>query len=128
MAHRHRLEIERDVRSLLRPSEQLVFILKRSYLRRGGEGDSDLKAPPSISSDDTSLVPPSEETRVILAIVGHMNNAMEERGRSILNTFTLSFSAEHSLKCVSLHRGRGAIKCLPSRAPAYICNSQRILS
>ena len=102
MAHRHR-EIKHDVRSLLRPSEQLLLILEGLYVRPGGERDSDLKAPLPISSDDTSLVLPSEEPRVVLAIIEHVDHAMEEYGRSILNTFTLSFSAKRSLKCVSLH-------------------------
>jgi hypothetical protein len=127
MAHRHR-EIERDVRSLLRPSEQLRLILEGSYLRPGGERDPDLKAPSLISSDDTNPVPPSEESCVVLAIVGHLGHATEEYGRSILNTFAMSlFFAEHSLKCVSLHRERGSIKgrpWLPARAPTYICDSQ----
>jgi len=99
------LELERDVRSLLRPSEHLVLILEGSHLRRGGQRDP--KAPPPISFDHTTLGSPSEESRVILAIVGHVNHAREANGRSILNTFALSLSAKHSPKvCFSTPRTR----------------------
>jgi len=68
-----------------------VLILEGSHLRRGGERDP--KAPPPISFDHTTLGSSSEESRVILAIVGHVNHARETNGRSILNTFALSLSA-----------------------------------
>ena len=98
-------EPERDVRSLLRPSEHLVLTLEGSHLRRGGERDP--KAPPPISFDHTTLGTPSEESRVTLAIVGHVNHAREANGRSMLNTFPLSLSAKHSPKaCFSTPRTR----------------------
>lgn len=90
MAHRH-WEPEHDVRSSLRPSEHLVLILEGSHLHRGGERDP--KAPPPISFDHTTLGSSFKESRVILAIVGHVNHARETNGRSIFNTFALSLSA-----------------------------------
>ncbi len=93
------------MRSLLRPSERLLLVLEGSHLRPGGESERDSKASPPISFDDTSLESASEESRVILAVVGHVNHAMEEYGRSLLNIFLLSSSAKHSPKRVSLHRG-----------------------
>ena len=104
MADRH-WEPEYDVRSLLRPSEHLVLILKGSHLRRGGERDP--RAPPPISFDHTNLGSPSEESRVVLAIVGHVDHAREVNGRSILDTLVLSLSAKHSPKvCFSTPRTR----------------------
>jgi hypothetical protein len=80
---------ERDVQSLLRPSERLLFTLEGSYLQHGLESDSETSTP--ISPDKTSLGS-SEETPVILAIVGHVDHAMGESGRLILDT-----SAYHSM-------------------------------
>jgi hypothetical protein len=109
---------ERDVQSLLRPSERLLLTLEGSYLPHGWETDSEA-SPPGMGS-------PPEEARVILAIVEHVNRAMGESGRLILDAFALSFYAKHPLKCVPLHRGRGSIKgCpwLPSLPPTHIHNS-----
>ena len=104
MPHWH-WEPERYVRSLLRPSEHLVLILEGSHFYRGGERDP--KAPPPISFDHTTLGSPSEESRAILAIVEHVDHAREANGRSILNAFALSLSAEHSPKvCFSTPRTR----------------------
>jgi hypothetical protein len=83
---------ERDVRSLLRPSESLLLILDGSSLRhdRLGRRSPRPEAPPSTFLDDTSLASlgPSEGSRVILAVVGHDGLAMGESGRLILDTFT----------------------------------------
>jgi hypothetical protein len=72
------------VQSLLRPSERLLLTLEGSYLQHDLEGDSETSLP--ISFGDTSLGSSSEETRVILAIVGHVDDAMGESGRLILDT------------------------------------------
>jgi len=74
-------EPEHDVRSLLRPSERLLLVLEGSHLRPGEESERDSEASPPISFDDTNLESASEESRVILAVVGHVNHAMEEYGR-----------------------------------------------
>jgi hypothetical protein len=71
------------VQSLLRPSERLILVLEGSYLPHGEERDSD--ASPPISSGDINPESSSEETRVILAIVEHVNHAMGESGRLILD-------------------------------------------
>lgn len=94
----------RDVRSLLRPSEHLLLVLEGSSLpHASGRAESeDSKAPPPISSEEANMGS-SEEPRVILAVVGHMNQAKEESGRSMLNNFTSSFRAKDSPKRVSLH-------------------------
>ena len=116
---------ERDVQSLLRPSERLLLTLEGSYLPHGSEGESEALAP-----GDANPGSLSEEPSVILAVVEHVNRATSgESGRLILDAFALSLEAKHPLKCVPLRRSRGSIKCrpwLPSLPPAYICNSRRI--
>jgi hypothetical protein len=115
------------VQSLLRPSERLLLTLEGSYLPHGSEGESEALAPDDTSSGPS---PSSEEPRVILAVVEHVNRATSgESGRLILDASALSFYANHPLKCVPLHRGRGSIKCRlrsPSLPQTYICNSRRI--
>lgn len=86
---------ERNVRSLLRPSEHLLLTLEGSYLRHHGR-----------ESDSDASLESSEESHVILAIVVHVNQVTEESGRSIINTFALSSCADHPPKCVPLHRGQ----------------------
>jgi hypothetical protein len=74
---------ERDVRSLLRPSEHLLVILEGSSLRHDRLPlDPHPKAPPT-SFDDTNVTSsgPFEELRVVLAIVGHDDRALGESGR-----------------------------------------------
>lgn len=120
---------KRVVRSLLRPSEHVLLILEGSFLRQGLKGDSEASSPTFVG--DTSLGSSSEETRVILAIVVHVDHAIGESGRLIINaSVPLSF-AEHLPKCVPLHRGRLRIRglpWLPSRSPTYIRNSRAILA
>jgi hypothetical protein len=83
---------ERDVRSLLRPSEHLLLVLEGSSPPHGWAESENSKAPPPISSDKASLGSSSDGSRVVLAVVGHiMNQAMEESGRSMLNNLPLSF-------------------------------------
>ena len=120
---------ERDVRSLLRPSEHLLLILKGSFLRHGLKGDSE-ESPPTFA-DDTSLGSSSEEARVILAIVVHVDHATGESGRLIINAFAPPSCVKHLPKRVPLHKGRLSIRglpWLPSRSPTYICNSRGILA
>ena len=118
---------ERDVQALLRPSERPLVTLEGSYLPHGSEGE-----PEASRSGETSPGSSSEESRVILAVVEHVNRATSgESGRLILDAFAPSFYAKRPLKCVPLHRGRGSIKSRtpawsPSLPPAYICNSRRI--
>ena len=76
---------ERDVQSLLRPSVRLLLTLEGSYLPHGSEGES------SLAPGDTNLGSSSEESRVILAVVEHVNRATSgESGRLILDAFALS--------------------------------------
>src|SRR5260370_30781764 len=120
---------ERAVRSLLRPCEHLLLVLEGSPLPRGLKSDSEASLPNSFG--DTSLGSSSQETRVILAVVAHVNHAVGESGRLIPDISVLSFCAKHPSKCVPLHRGRGCIRglpWLPSRSPAYIPNSRGIFS
>ena len=120
---------ERDVRSLLRPSEHLLLILEGSFLRHGLKGDSEASSP--TFSGDTSLGSSSEEARVILAIVTHADHATGESGRLILDAFAPPSCAKHILKRLPLHRGRLGIRALPwlpSRSPTYIRNSRGILA
>lgn len=72
------------VRSLLRPSEHLLLLLEGSFPRHGSESDSE--ASPATLVGDTSLGS-SEETHVILAVVVHVDHAIGESGRLIINAF-----------------------------------------
>lgn len=124
MVHR-----ERDVRSLLRPSEHLLLILEGFFLRHGLKSDSEASSPTLVG--DTSLESSSEETRVILAIIVHVDHAVGESGRLIINTFAPPSCAEHLPKCVPLYRGRLDIRglpWLPSCSPTYIRNSRGIFA
>lgn len=120
---------KRNVRSLLRPSEHLILLLKGFFLRNGSKSDSE--ASPATAVGDTSLGSISEDIRVILAVVGHVDRAVGESGRLMINAFTSPCCAEHLLKCVPLHRGRltvRGLRWLPSRSPTYIRNSRGILT
>jgi hypothetical protein len=120
---------KRDVRSLLRPSEHLLLILKGSFLQHGLKGDSEASSPTFVG--EARLGSSSEETRVILAIVVHVDQAVGESGRLIINPLAPPSCAKHLTKCVSLHSGRLGIRgfpLLPSRSPAYIRNSRGILT
>jgi hypothetical protein len=120
---------ERDVRSLLRPSEHLLLILEGAFLRHGLKGDSEASSPNFVG--DASLGSSSEEPPVILAIVVHVDHAIGESGRLIINAFAPPSCAKHLPKCVPLHRGRLSIRglsWLPSRSPTYIRNSRGILA
>jgi hypothetical protein len=120
---------KRNVRSLLRPSEHLLLILEGSFLRHGLKSDSEASSPTFVG--DTSLGSSEEEARVILAIVVHVDHAMGESGRFIINAFAPPSCAKHLPKRVPLHRGRLSIRdlpWLPSRSPTYIRNSRGILA
>ena len=75
---------ERDVRSLLRPSEHLLLTLKGSTLRRGSEGNTESETTQTPVGDSISRSS-SEDTHVILAVVGHVDRATGESGRLIFH-------------------------------------------
>lgn len=79
---------EHDVRSLLRPSEYLLLVLEGSHLRHH-DSEKDSKSLSSTFFNDTDMESSSEGSHVILAIVGHMNRATGESGRSILDIYAL---------------------------------------
>ncbi|KAI0292853.1 hypothetical protein BC826DRAFT_1105265 [Russula brevipes] len=76
---------EHDVRSLLRPSEYLLLVLEGSHLRHH-DLERDSKAPSPTSFNDADMESSYEESRVILAIVGHMSRATGESGSVFLYT------------------------------------------
>ncbi|KAF8491842.1 DNase I-like protein, partial [Russula emetica] len=93
---------ERDVRSLLRPSEHLLLILEGAFLRHGLKGDSEASSPTFVG--DASLGSSSEEPRVILAIVVHVDHAIGESGSVFLYTEVDSASeAFHGYPLVLQH-------------------------
>jgi hypothetical protein len=89
-----------NVRSLLRPSEHLLLILKGSFPRHGLERDSEVSPPTFVS--DTSPGSFSEDTRVILAIVVHVDHAIGESGRLIISA-SLHFPVLNTFRSVFLY-------------------------
>lgn len=83
MAH-----LEREVRSLLRPSEHLHFILVGTAL---------------LNDLPRTRVPKTGEPSVVLAVVGHVpvGRDVEESGRYMFSTFVQLFCAELLVKVCS---------------------------
>jgi hypothetical protein len=91
---------ERDVRSLLRPSEHLLVLLEGSSLRHDRPPPAPHpKTSPPTSLDITSAAPsgPLEGLRVVLVIVGHDDRAIGESGRLTRPTFSLCHLALNCL-------------------------------
>ena len=127
-------DLERDVRSLLRPSEYLLVILEGSSLQHGRSPLAPHpKASPPTSSDDKSLASsgPFEGLRIVLAIVGHDDRTMGESGRLTHPTFFLCHLALNCLlKCVPLLRGDSTNRYswTLSLAPSPTSNPWRLFS
>lgn len=93
---------KRNVRSLLRPSEDLLLIFEGSFLRHGLKSDSEASSP--TFDGNTSLESSNEETRVILAVVVHVDHATGESGSVFLYTGVDSASeAFHGYPLVLQH-------------------------